>query len=99
MYMLTSPEQMKKTELVGHTVEYCLKGKRCIHQEISNFVLVTKQDEWGLCLQGGETILYDDIDHLFLAASKSDEVKNDMLKALLIPAAAACSVMSNSCGK
>lgn len=99
MYMLTTPEQMKKTELVGHAVEYCLKGRRCIHQGISNFILVTKQDEQGLSLQGGETILYDDVDHLLLAASKSDEVKNDMLKALLIPAVAACSVMSNSCGK
>ena len=81
---------MRAANLIGQVVEICRKGKPCSFGSTS-FLLVAKQDEVSISSKSGETILYADIEHLSYAASKSDEVENDRIKARILHSLEDCS--------
>jgi hypothetical protein len=90
-------DQMKKTELIGHSVLYCYKGYVCKHDP-KYFFLVTKQDELSISFENGETILYTNLESLTFEASKSEEFKDSLvMNIILFPAMVVCSIFSNGC--
>lgn len=95
-YNLTNAEQMRKADLVGHVVEICRKGKPCSFGT-TRFVLVVKQDGLSINSKGGETILYSGIQHLSYAASKSDEIENDRMQALILRSLKVCMAVRDDC--
>ena len=95
-YAAITVEQMKNSKLVGVLVNYCLVGEVC-NSYSRKYMWVAKQDENGITANNGESVPYSDIQQLVYQAPASDEMKDNVVKGLLLPAMIFCNTFSNSC--